>query len=167
MIYKQKILLIIIGFLLLTNIGMLVYFLNSTDKKPHDDNPPRQRFSETLKTTVGFSDEQIASFRSLRENHRESLRPVFDSIAMAKTNFYSKLTSGDSLDQKAIDSLLQPIGYYQLQLDRHVFNYFSRIRSLATPEQLPAMDSLIPAVVSKMVGYRKDRQGNNSSPAKK
>lgn len=167
MINRQKILLIIIGLLILTNLGMLVYFLKDSEKHHHGDNtPPRPRFGETLRTAVGFNDAQVDSFLSLRENHIKNLRPLFDSMAAAKTRFYSHLTSGDTLDEATIDSLFKPIGYYQFQIDKQVFEYYSTVRTLATPEQQPKMDSLLSSVVNRMVGNRRDRQGPPPPPEK-
>lgn len=164
MIAKQKILLIILGFLLITNIGMLIFILSS--KKPAvEQNQPRQRFSEVLAKEIGFTEAQVAEYKSYREKHRENIKPVFDSLASAKQRYYAAITLSPGLNHETLDSLSEPIGKYQLQLDRIVFDYFTKIRNLATPEQLPLMDSLLPTVVNRMIGNRRDRPQNNAQQA--
>ena len=73
-------LLIIIGVLLITNIAMLVYFLSDkkSAKPAEQAKDNRTGVAEMLQEDVGFTDDQIAKYKTLKEktegNHQAHVR---------------------------------------------------------------------------------------------
>src|SRR5688572_11993715 len=147
---RNRNLLIIIGVLLLTNVGVLVYFLSEkrTDKATMGDKGP-QTVTEMLQQEVGFDDEQSAKYKELKDKQREKIRPMYSNMRKAKDSLFRLLTypdTPDSLLNKAADVIAQQ----QKELDIETFNHFKRVRTLCTPDQLPQYDSLVLRMLRKM-----------------
>lgn len=160
----NKNLLIIIAVLLLTNIGVLGYFL--WYKKPpekqeqHDGKNNNNGIQDLLQKEVGFSAEQLAQYRQMKDKQRETIRPMYDEMRKAKDSLFRLLkdsTVSDSVISKAADQ----IANRQKAVDLQTFTYFRKVRMLATPEQQPKYDSLIQNMFSKM--NRPPRRTDNDS----
>ncbi len=148
---KTKSLVTIIIFLLITNIGMLVFFILLS--KPVDK---RYRNRETngmytsLQNEVGFSKDQLDKYQLLRKEQMEKVKPLFNDVRNAKKDFYGLVYSSnvsDSLLKADADSIAQK----QKTLDMQMFIYFKNIRNICTPEQTQKFDSVIKKVVVRMV----------------
>lgn len=152
---KNKSLLGIIIFLLISNIAMLVFFLalGNNTKKEHNANTRKDMISNFLKKDVGFDQQQMDSYEQIHKDHFEKMRPFFDSLHASKDNFYNLLyvEAPDSVVNKAA----AVIGENQISLDIQMFRHFKNIRSLCKPEQLPKFDSLFKTVLSHMTQHRK------------
>ena len=144
-------LLIIIGVLLITNIAMLVYFLS--DKKAAKPAEPtkdsRMGVAEMLQKDVGFTEDQIAKYKTFKEKQKETIRPMFDDMRKAKDSLFRLLSypeTSDSVVSKAADVIAQR----QKALDLQTFSHFKRVRTLCTPDQQTKYDSMVIKMFSKM-----------------
>lgn len=148
---RIKFLLFIITLLLITNIGMLFFYVKKSpnqdrDKRDHDKNAT----SELFKTKIGFTESQLKQYDQLRQEHREKIKPLFDSIRIAKEDFYKQLNQ-PSVNDSLLNYQLSLIGERQQLIDRQVFNHFRTVREVCTPEQQVKFDSLINGVIHKMI----------------
>ena len=151
---RNRNLLIIIGVLLLTNIAVLVYFLGQkksekTAAVQHTSERERAGISEMLQKEVGFTDEQTAQYKILKDKQRQTIRPMYDDMRKAKDSLFRLLSypeTPDSLLSKASESIAEK----QKALDLQTFYHFKRVRSLCTQEQLPKYDSMILRMFRKM-----------------
>jgi periplasmic protein CpxP/Spy len=148
---KNRILIFLVIFLLLTNIAMLLYFtaFNKMSKAGHPDRhgPGITAF---LQNEAGFSKDQMIMLDSLKKQHRTAIKPLFDDLGTSKDHFYQLLGKpgiADSVLQAAADD----IGKKQAALDLQFFQNFMSIRKLCTEQQLPKFDSVMPNLASKMM----------------
>lgn len=148
---KNKNLLVIIVVLLLTNITLLGYFLwfKNPGKDPHAGNRDRWSVADMLKKEVGFDTVQITRYREMRENQKQVLRPMFDAMRTAKDSMFSQLGKSGP-DDSLVLQMAAVIGQRQQELDLQTFRYFSKVRELCTPDQVPVYDSLINQMFRKM-----------------
>lgn len=158
-------LLIIIGVLLITNIAMLVYFLSDkkSAKPAEQAKDNRTGVAEMLQEDVGFTDDQIAKYKTLKEKQKETIKPMFDDMRRAKDSLFRLLSypeTSDSLVSKAADIIAQR----QKALDLQTFHHFKRVRTLCTPEQHAKYDSLVIKMFSKM--GRTQRHGDTDKKEK-
>jgi len=158
-IAKNKVLLIIVGVLLLTNIGMLLFFLNL--KTPGGrfvrNIKGRQGFVEILEKRVGFSPRQLSAYQELRSQHWTRMRPLMTDMRNAKDSFYRMLYLPEVPDS-ALQQAAAVIGRRQVAIDLQTFRHFQQVRNLCNSSQRPAFDSLIHQVVYKMSApFRRDR----------
>ncbi|HRO70377.1 MAG TPA: Spy/CpxP family protein refolding chaperone [Chitinophagaceae bacterium] len=147
---RNKNLLIIIGVLLLTNIALLVFFLSQKPGKQSTAAVKNERpgIGEMLKNEVGFTDDQIAKYKELKEEQRQTIKPMYDDMRKTKESMFQLLghPAADSLVNQVTDAIAQK----QKALDLQTFSYFRKVRSLCTAEQQPKYDSLILHTFRKM-----------------
>ena len=149
---KNKSLVSIIIFLLITNIAMVVFFLvlnKPTQKDSHGRD--QNGMTNMLQKEVGFSKDQLDTYQSLRKNHMDTVHVLFDDLRKSKMDFYDliyTLQVQDSTLQRAANV----IAGKQKMLDLHMFNHFKMVRSLCTPDQLQNFDSTIQKVFVRMTG---------------
>ena len=155
---KNKSLISIIIFLLITNIAMLVFFLvlnKPTQKDSHGRD--QNGMSGMLQKEVGFSKDQLNAYQSLRKNHMDTVHALFDDLRKSKMDFYNLIYISqvpDSTLQRAADIIAEK----QKMLDMHMFNHFKMIRNICSPDQLQKFDSTIQKVFIRMTGKEEHNQ---------
>lgn len=157
-IKNNKVLAFIIAVLLLSNIVMLYFFLRNEcgdqNKKPAaQQGGMRAYMIKTLKDSAGFNDQQIAQYEQLTDKHKETMKPLFQDIAMTKDSLYKLLLvqPSDSL----VTHYLTRIGEKQKAIDQRIFNHFYNLKEICTPDQRPKYDSLIQHVIKGMINFPK------------
>ena len=147
---KNKSLISIIIFLLITNIAMLVFFLvlnKPTQKDSHGRD--QNGMSGMLQKEVGFSKDQLDTYQSLRKNHMDTVHALFDDLRKSKMDFYNLIYSSQVSDS-SLNKAADVIAERQKTLDLHMFNHFKMVRNICTPDQLPKFDSTIQKVFVRM-----------------
>jgi protein CpxP len=156
---KNKLFIFIIALLLISNIGLVVFFMGM-NKHDSRDNRGRGEITRVLKEEIGFNETQIKKYEEIRLAHREKMRPLFDSMRLAKEALYNQLYL-PSLEDSALSAASIAIGEKQQIMDRHLFNHFRTLRELCTAEQQPKFDSMIKHMVQRMI-----IPGRRGSPGK-
>ena len=151
-ITKNKSLVAIIIFLLVSNIAMLVFFLmlGSSPKKEHSR---REMVGNFLKKDIGFSQSQMDSYEKMHKEQWDSMKQYFDRVRTAKDSLYNLLYS--SANDTVVAQAAEVIGQQQAALDQRMFKNLANVRGLCTPEQLPKFDTSFRTVVSKMIGHNR------------
>jgi periplasmic protein CpxP/Spy len=162
---KNKILTFLVGILLLTNIALVAFFVarKHTPEKQRGRGGDRSAvMREFLKDSVGFNEQQLAQYDKLRQQNRETLRPLFEDLGNAKLQFYRFVSQpGPDSARLAAASL---IGEKQKALDMAFFNHFEEIRALCTPAQQPGFDKVMQQIIRRMTapprrGEHKQKMG--------
>lgn len=159
---KTKTLVTIIVFLLITNIGMLIFFILLGKPVKRTRNHETNGMYNSLQNEVGFSKEQLGKYQELRKEQMQKVRPLFNEVRNAKKDFYGLIYSNnisDSLINDEADSIAQK----QKTLDLQMFGYFRNIRSICKPDQAEKFDSTLKKEVARMVG----RPGKDNQQARK
>ncbi|MEO8569123.1 MAG: hypothetical protein ABI419_08300 [Ginsengibacter sp.] len=147
---KNKSLISIIIFLLLTNLIMLIFFVFLSGPPNKDSSNENQgRFSKSLQKDVGFTKEQVEQYQALRKSNLENVRPLFNDVRNAKFALYDLLYL-ESVSDSVIDDRADIIGTKQKQLDIQMFRHFERARKICTREQLPKFDTAIKNLITRM-----------------
>jgi len=150
---KNRALVSIIIFLVISNIAILIYFLYFSDGRKGSYGKDRNAVSGFLQKDMGFNKEQINKYQELKTTHLQTIKPVFNDIRTAKENFYNLLYV-NNISDSAVDKAAAVIGEKQIALDKQMFNHFKSVRNLCTPQELPKFDSSFKKVVEKMTGGR-------------
>jgi len=147
---KNKSLVSIIIFLLITNIAMLVFFL-VLNKPAQKDSRGRDQngMSGMLQKEVGFSKDQLDTYQSLRKNQMDTVHALFDDLRKSKMDFYNLIYSSQVSDS-SLNKAAGIIAEKQKMLDMRMFNHFKMVRNICTPDQLPKFDSTIQKVFVRM-----------------
>jgi hypothetical protein len=147
---KNSVLIFLVIFLLLTNIGMLVYF-TAFNKMPRGNRGDRRGpVTSFLQNEAGFSKAQMDMLDSLKKQHRSDIKPLFDDLGKSKDNFY-QLLGKPAVSDSMLKTAAAEIGQKQALLDLQFFQNFMSIRKLCTDQQLLKFDSVMPSLASKMM----------------
>ena len=147
---KTKILISIIAVLLVVNLGMLIFFLSKhrLQSGMHEQRP-RYSLTAVLEKEVGFNKQQLDQFEQMRDKHHQQIKPLFDSLRMAKDQFYILLNQ-TRVSDSTLKAAAKRIGERQEMLDLQVFQQFRELKSLCRPEQLPKFDSVLNRIVKRI-----------------
>jgi protein CpxP len=151
-IKKNRSLVSIIVFLLITNVAMLVFFLvlnnqGQRNSHIHDQNG----ISGLLEKEVGFTKEQLNTYQALRKDQVDKIHALFDELRKAKTDFYNLMYTSQVSDS-AVNKAAGIIAEKQKTLDLQMFNHFELVRNICTPDQLQKFDTTIKKVIVRMTG---------------
>ena len=149
-ITKNKSLVSIIIFLLITNLAMLVFFLvlNRPVQKSRDRD--QNGMSGMLQKEVGFTKEQLDTYQALRKNQFDKVHRLFDELRKSKTDFYNLIYTpqvSDSSVNKAADLIAEK----QKTLDLQMLNHFKTVRNICTADQLQKFDTTIKKVIVRLI----------------
>ncbi|HET6768909.1 MAG TPA: hypothetical protein VFH08_15965 [Chitinophagaceae bacterium] len=149
---NHKLLLLIIGVLLVANIGLLYFFVfNKPAHLPKlTEKEMRERAKEKVMNEVGLNAEQVAVYDSLRTNQFKIMKPYFQDITKSKEDFFS-LIYQQGISDSVLNAYASRIGEKQMALDLSTFRYFQSIKALCTEEQKPKMDSFIKQIVKRII----------------
>jgi periplasmic protein CpxP/Spy len=137
---KNKILILTIAVLLITNSILLILFLN----KPGSRSSRREREAALLafvKKDLAFSPQQLQQFDSLGKWHREKVKTLMESFRSNKTEELKAIAAADFSDSVLILSASRS-GNRQRAMELQLFDYFKRIRNLCTAPQREKFDTL-------------------------
>ena len=148
---RNKIYVSLIGLLLLSNLALVAFFvMNKPEKREVRREHPGSYMKDALKNDVGFTEQQMAEFDKMADQHRQQMRPLFEDIGKTKESFYKMLSQPQTADT-VLNQAASQIGDKQKAIDIKIFTHLQNIRQLCTPEQQSAFDSLIQRVVHRMI----------------
>lgn len=142
----------VITLLLLTAniITLTMLWINKTAKeKPVDGPPPGKQVFEFITNELRLDTVQQNSYKKLREAHQEGIRPLQDSIRMAKDRFFELLKEENTAETK-IQDYSKRIGELEQQRDIITFKHFQKLRLICNKEQQIKFDSILKAVMRRM-----------------
>ena len=121
--------------LFFTNIGLLVFIYNGGNNNPKEKGP-----RNIIIKKLSFSEDQVAQYDKLIEQHRKEIRTTEESIRKTKQQLYITLKS----DTAAIPNVqfLDELGKLQVEIEQIHYAHFLDIKKLCKTNQLPAFNSL-------------------------
>jgi hypothetical protein len=148
----HKLLLLIITVLLISNIGLLYFFVFNKPSHPVKPSEIERhvRAVKQVKNEVGLNDEQAIQYDSLRTKQFRNMKPLFEDLTKTKEDFFS-LIYQQGISDSVVNSYATRIGEKQMALDLSTFHYFQSIKGLCTEEQKPKMDSFIKQIVKRII----------------
>ena len=146
---NNKVLLLIIAILIVTNIGLL--YFNAWKKPRLQHKSMKEVVMEKLEKEVGFTKQQLAIYDSIRTNHFKSMEPMFKELSMAKEDFF-KLVNHPAVPDSVVYSYSSAISNKQQAIDSKMLRYFWSLKDICTEEQKPRMDSFLLNITKRMAG---------------
>ncbi|GAB3006896.1 hypothetical protein GCM10027051_03100 [Niabella terrae] len=152
---RNRTLIFIIVLLLLTNIGVLSYFLfcNKKSEKPKE----KSGFVGILKREIGFDETQVAEFQKIRELNWAVAKKNMKQIGKVKERLL-ELTHHTDTPDSAAQLLADSIGQLQSLVEFNAFKHIQLTRKICKPQQIAAYDSLM----SRMVNRSRSSSGSKN-----
>lgn len=153
----HKVLLLVIGVLLVANIGLLYFFMFNKPSHPPrpSDKDMHDQAIKKVRDEVGLSNEQAVLYDTLRSQQFRNMKPLFKALIKSKEDFFSLIYQQDVSDS-VLNAYASGIGEKQMALDISTFHYFQSIKALCNEEQKPKMDTFIKQIVKRII--------NNNGP---
>lgn len=163
---NNKALIFLVVVLLLSNVGLLLYFL--VWKKPGYRHWGGQKgdFSivDFMKKEVGFNEEQTKQFKELHDKNRDSLKVLGDNIRTSKNELYKLLQQPNPPDS-IVNRLAWQLAQNQESMELTMFRHFQRVRAICDSQQQVKLDSLVSRMNNRSPWYR--RGGSSRSDGEK
>ena len=162
---RNKLLLFIVAILFLANVVLLYFFF----KGKEEVKPPSKEhrgISEQLKKDVGFTEEQLKAYDLRREKHMNEMKGLFEEMRQTKEQFFNTVKNPQGVDT-LVQSGAEDIADKQKAIDLRTHAYFTDLRKICTPEQLPKFDSLYHQVIKRMISMGRRPPGNPRENLKK
>ncbi len=154
---KNKLLVIIMVILLLTNIALIAFILFNKPEEKRSGRADREAMMvEFLQKEVGFDKQQMQQYDTLNKQHKEKMKLRFDDIRSNKQKVYQTVGS-QAFSDSAINDAATKLSGSQKDIETNMLQHFAAIRKICTPEQQPKFDSMIYKIWNKM-GERKKKQ---------
>ncbi|MEO6537738.1 MAG: Spy/CpxP family protein refolding chaperone [Ferruginibacter sp.] len=148
---KSKIVILVIGLLLVANIILLSFFLlNKPDRKRADHKSPMSGY---LQNEIGFNDEQMAVFETIKTKHRSQAKGLFDKMRANKELAFKDLGT-QSFSDSAIISAATYAAMQQKELEIQMLQHLKDIRNICTPQQRAKFDSGFYKIMSRGKDHR-------------
>ncbi len=119
--------LLLINFLL---IGFMVF--NKKGRPNHEG--PRNIIIEKL----AFSDQQIAAYDGMIQQHRAAIRKKDDDILLLKSKLYTNIIT----NANSKDSLIIALGKLQMDIENIHYKHFEDIKNICNQNQMLAFENL-------------------------
>ena len=145
---KNKLLVIIMVILLLTNIALIAFILFNKPEKRSGRADREAMLTEFLQKQIGFSKQQMQEYDTLNNRHKEKMQVRFDELRNNKQQIYQAVGSQAFADS-AINDAATKLSISQKEVEINMLQHFSSIRKICTPEQQPKFDSFIYKIWNK------------------
>lgn len=146
---KSRIFLLIIAILVITNVGLLIFFLQNKETPKQNYRQDRRAYiANFLKKEIGFDQQQLQQFDTLSTRHREKMNGISDKLKGSKEEQFRQLVEGNFTDS-AIAIIAAQTSTAQKTIEIMMFNHLRNIRVLCKPAQLAKFDSLFGKVLNR------------------
>lgn len=134
---RNKIFIIVIGILLIANIVLLSVFLfGKPAKKPERKSP----MTTYLKNEIGFSDEQMVRFDTIKSQHRRQVKLIFDEMKDRKEASF-KMLGQSGFSDSAIISVAASSAMQQQTIEETMLRHLRDIHNICIPAQQKKFDT--------------------------
>jgi|CXWL01.1.fsa_nt_gi hypothetical protein len=139
---NNKILTIAVLLLLIANIALVAFMVMGKKKCNNMHRGGKGNPAEMMAKELNMTEQQKKDHKQLKEQHLKTVRPLFDSLRVAKMSFYALIKEQDVSDS-IVHVYSQRINEKQSAINKLTFAHFKRMRKLFTAEQQPRFDELV------------------------
>lgn len=115
---------------------------------------PGGQVFEFINEELNLDSVQQLRYQILREEHQAGVRPLQDSIRIAKNRFFDFLQE-ENVAETTIQEYSQRIGELEQQRDVITFKHFQKLRALCNKTQQAKFDNIIKDVLRRMGGPKR------------
>ena len=140
------ILLAVLNVCLLTSI-----WLKQNGQAPDEmRRPPNgEKAADFLLEQLKFSEQQVAEFEKLKEEHRHKMDSLREISKEVHRLFFDNLKN-EKQDTAKVNDLARAIANNQTQIELVTFNHFKEVRKLCDDKQKTTFDEIIQEVLRRM-----------------
>ena len=115
-------------------------------------NPPAQKKRKgndisAWYSEVGLEQDQIDTFKILKEEYFNDMKPLWSDLRQLKDSLYQQLDKG--FEDSSSQNILLMISQKNLEADSRTFLHFTKLRKFCTPTQQARFDTIIPKLINR------------------
>ncbi len=133
---------------LLVNAATLIFFW--VTRPPRKGRPPKETFG-VLTQELKLENDQQKVYKALRVQHHSTHDSLLQLIAEKRQVLYSQKPA-------SLDSIIQPIGQLQQQIELITYQHFEDVRKICTPEQQAKLDKMLVGAVQHILMPKDDKR---------
>lgn len=138
---QKRVLLIVITILFLANIATLViFFVSGPIKKKHGGDSRKEKMQGYLKKELGFNDQQLNTYQSISDQHRQSVDTIYRNMRREKEIRFEEMSSQNFSDS-SIEQSAARMAENQKMLEVKMLNYLREVRALGNVSQRVKFDT--------------------------
>lgn len=142
---KYRWMLFLLLILLVSNV-VLSFFLFS-NKESNQKGRNGGDSSMAIYQQIGLSETQIDSFKTMKENFFQDMKPLWAEIRTMKDSLYRNMDKG--LDDSNYIRLISEIAAKSQVADQNMFRHFVEMRMRCTEEQKVRFDTIVPKLINR------------------
>jgi len=96
---------------------------------------------------VGLAQDQIDTFKILKEEYFNDIKPIWSDIRQLKDSLYQQLDKG--VEDSSAQGILLKISQKNLEADTRTYSHFTKLRRFCSPEQQARFDTIIPKLINR------------------
>ena len=146
---RNKTLVLLVIVLLLTNAGMLIYFLGALDKERNKTKS--ERTIERVHKEMKFDDAQLEQYKLLRQKRDSFMKPMYVEVRAARMKMVDLLRQPSASDS-AVTAIAAEIVAKTQPIEVEHYKHFRRVEAICRPDQLSLFDSLLVNMVLRKTG---------------
>jgi Spy/CpxP family protein refolding chaperone len=144
----NKILIIAVVLLLITNIALVTFMVLGRNKPGGRHSGGRGDMAEMMAKELNMTEQQKKDHKQLKEDHLKNIKTLMDSIRATKTALFA-LVKDSSINDSIVNTYTQRICKTQSTIDQLTFTHFRRVRNLFTIEQQPKFDEFVQKMMQR------------------
>ena len=114
-------------------------------------------FEHYIQRRLNLDDTQSRQYQALMRETRRNQRAIIHEMDRKRDSLMQEIASENS-DSTRMDRLAGEIGNLHARLKHNTIDHFQKLRSICTPEQIPALNEMIRGMSSRqMPQHRQDR----------
>lgn len=134
---RNKILILFIMVLLIANMVTLYFLMKDKRKKSGGRS---EAFTQYLKKDIGFTDQQMKTYDSLLQTHRNSMKNNFMKTDSIRRNSLKTVAKNNFTDSAIIYSVQENSHFIQ-QMQIQMLQHLRSVRNLCTADQQQKFDT--------------------------
>jgi len=109
----------------------------------HDAEPGTgRRFEGYIQRRLNLDDQQSQQYEALMQETRHNQRTITRQMSLKRDSLMQLMASENS-DTSKLNRLAEEIGSLHARLKHNTIDHFQKLRSICTPEQIPALNEMI------------------------
>ena len=140
-ISSNKWVLLLVVFLVLSNLALVIFAFSSTPEK-------KGRQEDWVKKELGLSEEQSKEFKDKKEAFMNSMKPRWEEVNNLKDSLYKHIGETEVSDS-VINYYTSKWGSKVQENDILLFNHFRDLRKICTKSQLDKYDTMVTKMVTR------------------
>jgi len=156
---RNKMLVILVAVLLLTNAAMLYYLVRDYKE---DKKTRTEKQVDWVKKELRLDETQLNQYIGLRATRDSIMKPMNEALRAAKMKMigYLKLPPDAVPDSLVVKTAAEITGC-QKDIEVAYYHHFRRMQTICRPDQLHLLDSILVQMVNRTTKKANDKQKNN------